>query len=211
MKTHELIKALARDATLAPPPQRTLGLNLACGAALALALFFLVLGLRPDIAAALHTLRFVLKPLLTVSLVVASLGVLLRLAHPGVAAGLWARLLLVAPLALATAVVVELCVLPESLWSTRAVGHNALACLAMIPLLSLPPLACCLLALKQAAPTRPALTGAVAGLLAGAVGATFYAMHCPDDSPLFVGLWYVLALAIVTGAGAIGGSRLLRW
>ena len=36
MKTNELIKALSRDATVAPPPQRTLGLNLACGAVLAL-------------------------------------------------------------------------------------------------------------------------------------------------------------------------------
>ena len=211
MKTNELIKALSRDATVAPPPQRTLGLNLACGAVLALAAFFLVLGLRPDILQALQTPRFVLKLLLTLSLLVGSLGVLLRLARPGARIGVWARVLLVAPLALAAAIVVELCVLPGSLWSVRAVGHNALWCVTMIPLLALAPLACCLLALREAAPTRPALTGAVAGLVAGAVAASFYALHCPDDSPLFVGLWYVLALAIVSSLGAVGGSRLLRW
>ena len=53
------------------------------------------------------------------------------------------------------------------------------------------------------------MAGLTAG--AGAVAATFYARHCTDDSPLFVGLWYVLARAIVTLAGALGGSRLLRW
>jgi hypothetical protein len=40
---------------------------------------------------------------------------------------------------------------------------------------------------------------------------TLYALHCPDDSPLFVGIWYVLAAAIVTLAGALCGARLLRW
>ena len=35
-------------------------------------------------------------------------------------------------------------------------------------------------------PTRPALAGAVAGLLAGGLAASFYAAHCTDDSPLFV-------------------------
>ncbi|HUI21148.1 MAG TPA: NrsF family protein, partial [Methylocella sp.] len=58
---------------------------------------------------------------------------------------------------------------------------------------------------------RPALAGAAAGLLAGAIGAAFYATHCPDDSPLFVATWYTLAIAFVTAIGAIAGARLLRW
>ena len=55
------------------------------------------------------------------------------------------------------------------------------------------------------------MAGAVAGLVAGGVGATLYAMHCTDDSPLFVALWYSLAVALVALAGAAAGRWLLRW
>jgi hypothetical protein len=211
MKTQDLINALARDATVAPPPALTLARDLACGALLTLLLFFALTGVRPDIGQALASPRFLLKPVLTISLFVAALGLLLRLARPGAPAGLWRLGLLVAPLLLLVGVSVELYVLPGDQWRARAVGHNALWCLAMIPMLAAAPLVCGLHALRQAAPTRPALTGAVAGLVAGALGATFYAFHCTDDSPLFVAVWYLLALLIVTLAGALSGSRLLRW
>jgi hypothetical protein len=43
------------------------------------------------------------------------------------------------------------------------------------------------------------------------MGGFLYAAHCPDDSPLFVLAWYGLAIALVTGAGMLVGSRVLRW
>jgi hypothetical protein len=55
------------------------------------------------------------------------------------------------------------------------------------------------------------VSGAVAGLLAGGLAATLYATHCPDDSPLFVAIWYSLAIALVVLAGAVVGRRVLRW
>jgi hypothetical protein len=211
VKTDEFIKALASDRTVAPPPARTLTWNLLCGGAVALVGFLWVVGLRPDLAQALASPRFVLKPVLTLSLFIAAVAVLLRLARP--AAGLGGRLrwLLVAPVLLAAGVFVELNLLPPGLWAERAVGTNSLWCLTMIPLIAVAPLTCALHALRQAAPTRPTLTGAMAGLVSGALAATFYAFHCTDDSPLFVAIWYVLALGIVTGAGALGGRQLLRW
>ena len=80
-----------------------------------------------------------------------------------------------------------------------------------IPILSLAPLAIFLAVLREGASTRPVSTGALAGLLAGGIGAFFYAAHCPDDSPLFVASWYTIAIAAVTGMGALGGARWLRW
>jgi Negative regulator of sigma F len=38
--------------------------------------------------------------------------------------------------------------------------------------------------------TNLRLTGAIAGLLAGALGATAYAFHCSDDSVPFIAFWY---------------------
>ena len=211
MKTDELINALAGDRVLPPPPERTLLRDLACGAALTLLLFVAVPGVRPDIARALTDPRFILKPLLTVSLLIGAAGLLSRLARPAFSPGLWLKALLVAPVLLAVAVAVELCIVPEGRWAARAVGTNALWCLAMIPMLAAAPLVCGLHALRQAAPTRPALAGAVTGLTAGALGATFYAFHCTDDSPLFVAIWYVLAVLIVALVGALAGRRVLRW
>jgi hypothetical protein len=77
--------------------------------------------------------------------------------------------------------------------------------------LSVAPLVALLAAMRAGAPRSPAMAGAVAGLLAGGLGAVLYAIHCPDDSPLFVGLWYVPAIALVVLAGAAAGSRALRW
>ena len=88
---------------------------------------------------------------------------------------------------------------------------NSRICLTAIPLLSLPLLGAALYALRQGAPTRPGFSGAVAGLLAGGMAAAIYAVHCTDDSPLFVATWYGIAIAGVSALGAILGRRVLRW
>ena len=66
-------------------------------------------------------------------------------------------------------------------------------------------------ALKGAAPTRLAWAGAGAGLLAGALGALVYALHCPEMATPFLAVWYLVGIAIPTALGAILGPRLLRW
>jgi hypothetical protein len=108
VKTDEFIKALASDRTVAPPPARTLARDLACGGAVALVGLLFGVGLRPDLALALASPRFVLKPVLTLSLFIAAVAVLLRLARPGAGLGGRSRWLLVAPVLLAAGVFVEL-------------------------------------------------------------------------------------------------------
>jgi hypothetical protein len=94
---------------------------------------------------------------------------------------------------------------------TRLVGSNSKVCLTAIPLLSLPLLAGALIGLRHGAPARPALAGAIAGMLSAGFAATLYASHCTDDSPLFVATWYTLATALVTAVGALAGSKLLKY
>jgi hypothetical protein len=57
----------------------------------------------------------------------------------------------------------------------------------------------------------PAVAGAAAGLLAGALGAAVYATHCMDDSPLFVAIWYTPAIGLMTLVGLLVGRTMLRW
>lgn len=210
MKTDELIAALAADAQpLRRSPERTVIGALAAGVAVALLAFLLALGARHDIAQALLSWRFVLK------LVIVAMAALLitrecvRLMRPLARASIWPILAVVALIAAALAV--ELLISPSSTWSEKLVGKNAVICLTSIPLLSFAPLASLMIALRSGAPTSPAWTGAVAGLASAALGATLYALHCTDDSPLFVATWYVAAATIMTGIGAILGGRLLRW
>ena len=80
-----------------------------------------------------------------------------------------------------------------------------------VPLMSLPLLAASLFGLRHGAPTRPAVAGAMAGLLSAGLAATLYASHCTDDSPLFVATWYSIGAALIAALGALIGSRVLRY
>jgi hypothetical protein len=101
--------------------------------------------------------------------------------------------------------------LPQRLsMMTRLVGHNSKICMTAIPLLSLPLLIASLIGLRHGAPARPAVAGAIAGMMSAGLAATLYASHCTDDSPLFVATWYTIAAALVTALGALIGSKILR-
>lgn len=212
MRTDELISAISADAGTPPrrlaPAVRT-GLVLAAVAAAVV--FALVLHVRPDVAQALATVRFPLKFVLVAAFAAAAVALVVRLARPGADVGSALRGLLAAAALLALAVAVELAATSSGDWRSLMFGRNWTLCLASIPMLSAAPLAILLAALRRGAPDSPAALGGAAGLLAGTVGALFYAAHCVDDSPLFVAAWYPLAVAAVALAGAAAGSRLLRW
>ncbi len=211
MKTDDLISALAADPRPTGSLGRSLSVAIVAGAFVAGATFFATIGFRPDIDQAARTVRFLFKFVVTLSLAVAAIGLVWRIARPGTPLLLPAWALALPVVLLLVAVVLELIVMPEAAWSPRLVGTNSLHCLTAIPLLSIPTLVALMIALRGGAPSSPALAGAIAGLASAGVAATYYAANCTDDSPLFVATWYTLATAIVTLAGALIGARLLRW
>lgn len=212
MKTEDLIKALSADnRETAMPLGRSWGLALGVAIVLAAAAFFSLLGLRPDFAAAAETVRFCFKFVVTIALALTAWRVGLALSRPeGVSSGGW-WWLAIAPLLLLAAVVMEMMAVPDDQWMSRMVGSNMMVCMTFIPLIGLGPLAVFLAAIRYGAPTRPMLAGAIAGVLAGGVSATFYAAQCTDDSPLFVAAWYTLAIAVLALLGAVGGKVFARW
>jgi hypothetical protein len=212
MDTDELIEALAAEARQHAAPLSSVWWS-AAGLAiiLAAAVFFAALGPRPDIAAAAETPRFLFKFVYTIALAVGAFGLARALSRPG---GTWRKALpylATAPVLIAMAVVAELFLLPPETWSAKLIGANSMACLTFISLIGIGPLAIFLLVLHHAAPARPAFAGAAAGVLAGAIAATFYAAQCTDDSPLFVATWYTIAIAGLAILGAAGASRFARW
>ena len=211
MKTEQLLEALVADrATPARPVTRALSIALLVGGVISLALFLAALGPRKDLAAVLMTWRFDLKIVVVLLALVLAFRLCRALSRPVPVSPPGRYLLPLAALAVA-AVAIELASVPTGAWGPRLVGSNSLICLTAVPALSLAPLVAVLAMLRSAAPASPALAGAAAGLLAAASGATLYAFHCFDDSPLFVVTWYSLATVIVVAAGWLAGRRLLRW
>jgi hypothetical protein len=212
MDTNELVQLLAADArprgaSISSVWWGAVGLAIT----LAAAVFLATLDPRPDIVAAAETPRFLLKFVVAIMLAASAFGLDRALSRP---AGTWRKAmpyLAAAPVLLAMAVIVELLLLPPDTWSAKLVGTNSVVCLTFIPLLGIGPLIIFLLALRHGAPARPILAGAVAGLLAGGIAATFYAVQCTDDSPLFVATWYTAAISGLAVAGAVGAHLFARW
>jgi hypothetical protein len=212
MKTDDLIASLAADNTWHPRPV-WFGVLAALIAALPLSgsLFMMTLGVRPDAVASLHNPFFDLKFLVTLALASSAAAISLHLSRPEASVKKWLWLLAIPGGLLGIGVAADLTVQPRSGWLTRLIGANALLCMVAVPLLSLPFLAAALMMLRRGATSRPALAGAFAGLMSAGLAATFYASHCPDDSPLFVATWYTIAALIVAAIGAMTGSRILKF
>lgn len=211
MRTDDLIEALVNDRADAVKPRLAVSCAVIGGALIAAVLFMTVIGYRPDIAAAAETYRFLFKFVFTLTLAATAIWLVFNVVRPEAVPGLRILALAVAPILLVLAVMAELIVMPSSTWLPRLIGNNWWFCMLVIPSLSIPPLAAFLLALRRAAPAYPGLAGALAGLSAGGIAATLYASHCTDDSPLFVIVWYSLAIGLVTIVGYFAGRRWLAW
>jgi hypothetical protein len=212
MKTDDLINAIAADAeTTRAPIERVVWIGAGVGVVVTALLYLSILPVRPNLMSAMGEWHFLLKWAFSLTLLATAMALMMRLARPQAVPGLDWLLLLGAPLVLTLGVITEMFAIPSSTWFQTMVGTNAWGCIVFVPILSALPLVVMLLVLRQGATTRPALAGAVAGLVAAGIAATFYATHCQNDSPMFLAAWYVLATLFVAAVGAALGTRLLRW
>jgi hypothetical protein len=211
LKTSDFIGLLAVDSA----PIRRFGsifrAAIVFGILIAASVFFLGIGIRPDISQAIHSPRFLFKFAVTGTLAAGATGAVLSLARPGAAIRGWYWVLTAVPLLLAAAAAIELIVMPRDMWMRLLVGKNSLCCLSLIPLLAIGPLACLLIVLRQGASENPGVAGGLAGMAASGIAATFYAANCTDDSPLFVCTWYPLAILAISTVGYLAGMKFLRW
>ena len=213
MKTDDLIEALSRDA--APSARhavaRTLGLGLAVGAVVSVAIMILWLGVRADLMDAMRTGPFWMKFAYALSVAVLGFGLIDRLARPDGEGGVFGPMIL-APLAVMTALAIyQISGAPEELRMKMMLGATYQVCARNIIVVSTPIFLGLFLALRSLAPTRLTLAGGVAGVLAGAAGTFIYAFHCNESAAPFVAIWYTLGIAAVGLVGALLGRVLLRW
>ena len=211
MRTDELIRAMAADAGRTWPLVAVLPAATLAAAAAVAAVFLLVAGVRVDLAQAVMHLDVMAKQAFPLILALAAGGALLRAGCPGMRLGSWRAALAIAPALVLVLAARQLLALPPTAWGAAMMGQTNRFCVVAITLMSLPLLAAILWALRHGASTRPALSGALAGLLSGAASAGLYAIHCVEDNPLFYGVWYVLPILAMAGIGALLGLRVLRW
>jgi hypothetical protein len=212
MDTDQLIRTLAADnAHRARPVGFALMLALLAAAPVSLLMFFTELGIRPDVMVAIRNPFFDLKFAVTLALAIAAIAVSLHLSRPEASLRGFGWLLLAPVGILAAAIGGEMMTPQRVPMMTRMVGKNSWVCMTAIPVLSLPLLAGALIGLRHGAPSRPAVAGALAGLLSAGLAATLYASHCTDDSPLFVAAWYTIAIALVAAIGALAGAKWLKY
>ncbi len=213
MKTDELIAMMASG--VAPVdrrlPLRQMVQALTLGAVLSLLLMLKVYGLRPDLGVMLEVPMFWIKLAFPSALAVGAMLVLRRLMRPGLRVGAtWAGIALPS-LAIWTGGALVLLSSPAAQRLPLLMGSTWRSCPFNIALLSVPLFIGIFWAVRGMAPTRLRLTGAVAGLLAGAVATMVYCLHCPEMEAPFWGLWYFLGMLVPALAGLLLGPRLLRW
>ena len=213
MKTDELIAMLASGAEAVEPHplRRRFALALGWGAFGTTLLMAILLGVRPDIAEAARLPMFWVKLAFPAALLAGALLATVRLSRPGVRLGRVPAAIAAPVLAVWLLAAIVLLGAAPAERPQLVFGETWVYCPFIIAALSVPPFGALLWAMKGLAPTRLALAGAAAGLLAGAVGALVYTLHCPEMESPFLAVWYLLGMLIPTAVGAMLGPRLLRW
>ncbi|SDR61784.1 hypothetical protein SAMN05519103_07618 [Rhizobiales bacterium GAS113] len=213
MKTDHLIRILSTN--LEPVKRGQLGKTLAGALVIAgLAAFCLMLAVvsvRPDVAGRAHLPFLAVELLFALGLVAAGAAFLGISMSPGRDGRKTFALIFLPFVAIFAAGLAALARADSSDWSSTLVGTEWAACLICIPLFAVMPFGALIWALRKAAPADLQRTGAIAGLVAGALGAAAYAFHCPDDSLPFIAIWFSVPIVLCAFIGATLGPRLLRW
>lgn len=213
MRTDDLIQSLAADSRPVSrhAVERRVALGTAMGILAAVVLLFGYFGLRSDIHQAMFGFSFWMKAFYTASLAVISLAAVVHVARPDAGRATWLWLLVLPVVVIAMLSMHEFMTVPRNKWMPMWLGHSWRQCSTSVILLSLPVFLGLLWAFRTLAPTRLRLAGAIAGLAAGATGATVYGLHCGEVMATFVLTWYTLGMAASAALGALIGPRLLRW
>jgi len=213
MKTTDLISMLATGVSVEPviSQKRRFGVASAMGIVLASILMLISIRLNPDITSALLTTNFWVKLGFVAAMALGSFELLSRLSRPGSRINFQLVGLLVPVLAIWSLSALILLKADSTERESLILGQTWMVCPFLISMLSVPVLISTLWAMRETAPTRLKLTGAVVGLFSGAMGAVVYCFHCPEVEAPFISTWYLLGMLIPAVIGALCGERFLRW
>lgn len=168
MRTDQLVKSLVADLhTPSGSVFKVIATGLFVSAILSLLITYFGLGLRPDLAIAIHGVPFWLKATYTFCIGTAGLAALERLGRPGVQATRYFALTLTLVIVFQLAAAAEISVMPAAERTRAWMGNTWYVCPALVLLGASPMLIAAFIALRQMAPTNYAAAACAAGLMAG--------------------------------------------
>jgi hypothetical protein len=213
MKTDELIEALGStvERVEGRPFRNGFIIALVVGAALAVCAMQAVLGMSASALRESHFGLMILTAVFVIGVVAAGSSYLLKAANPGMPARAPITLLVLLVVGFLCAGVAGLLAVHPAARSAMIFGPRWSVCLTCIPLFAIGPFIALVWVLRKGAPTNLRSMGAVAGLVAGAVGAGACALHQPAGSLPFLGIWYAGPILFCALLGAVLGPRVLRW
>jgi hypothetical protein len=193
---------------------KTLILAMLAGSAAALILMLMTVGPRADLDSTAHLGWTAVKLLFALSVIGTATPRLLRSMRPGLEKETPPGIIFLPFLAaIAAALAMLLLVTPET-WTLMLRGRTSVSperCLACVVFFAIIPFAALVWAVRQGAPTGLRLSGAIAGVVAGGLGAAAYAFACASDTIPFIAVFFGAAIALCAFIGAQLGPRLLRW
>jgi hypothetical protein len=216
VNTEHLIDLLSAD--LEPVGRvgfgKTLFVAMLMGGAAAFVVMLATVGPRVDLGSTAHLEWTTVKVIFAVSVILTAAPQLLTLMRPGLEKETHPAVVLLPFAAAIVAAFAILLFVTPSAWIMMVRGVTSVSpgrCLLCIIFFAAMPFAATVWALRQGAPTRLGLCGALAGVVAGGFGAAAYALTCASDSIPFIAVWYSAAIVLCAFIGAQIGLRILRW
>ncbi len=207
MNTDDLIRTLATEKETAKgrwPVSLRLMASALVSLAVVVASVAVLMGVRTDLADAALTPGGAAKFIVALAFAVAACAALARAVEPG-------RIVRLDVISMALGLALAAGAVSAIVAPGAALAGSPLECMVSILGLAIVPFVALVLALRDGAPTRPAATGALAGLAAGGIAAFGYGLSCPMDLGPYVALWYPLAIAAAGALGMLAGRRTLAW
>lgn len=216
MNTDRLIDVLSADLEPIAHVQfgKRLLLGMFMGGVAAFGLMLATVGPRTDLDSPFHLHWIALKLLFVLSVIATAAPLLLRSMRPGREKEMHPGIIFI-PFLVAIAVALALLAfVTHQTWSDMLLGASSTSparCITCIVFFAVVPFLTLVLVLRQGAPTRLSLSGAIAGVVAGGLGAAAYAFACRSDTIAFIAVFYGAAIELCAFIGAQLGPRLLRW
>jgi hypothetical protein len=209
MKTEDLIEQLSQEsaAQAKRPGHSEFFACAGCGLALAAAIVIAAYGIRPDYLSSAWTIG--LKTAFGVAALLALLPLVSRALEPATSVSrLAAPALAFAVLSL---IIAFTALALDHSWNGLMLNMGIPICLERVPLIAAPGAALMFWTARKYAPTRLGVAGAAIGAFAAAVSIVAYSWFCQADTVAYVGIWYLSAIGLCAGLGAIIGRWVLRW
>lgn len=206
MKTDDLIDALSSEGPGHARGRRHWPLSLAAGPLLCLAALALTLGQPLAALPRIGAAPYAMKLAFATSVALVAMFALRTSGIPG--RHLAGRLMVLAvPFAGVVALAGMEVAATDPVWP----GRTWARCVTAIALLTPLGFTAAILLLRRLAPTRLRLSGGLAGIAAGAIAASAYALWCPETTALFLLAWYAGPILAAGALGAVLGPPLLKW